>query len=158
MFVLLSLTMWLEEAEKNARNLCPQHDPTGALTLVATDLVWHEMPVNITNPADVLRGDSPQYRARLTCDLPAQHAANAAAAVVSIYKQELARYKDYTLAESALATALLASIGETNVILLKTTYPAIKTYALTLRQIVDTMIAKLREPLSRALTSLSVTT
>jgi hypothetical protein len=65
---------------------------------------------------------------------------------------------------STLATALLASIGETNVVLLKTTYPTVKTYALTPRQIVDTMIAKhgiptsddvskLREPLSRALTS-----
>jgi hypothetical protein len=163
-----NLEMWLKEAEKFARNLCPQHDPTGALTLVATDLVfWHEMPVNVTNPADVLRGDPPQYCARPTWNLPAQHAANVAAAVVSIYKQELARYKEYTLAESTLATALLASIGETNAVLLKTTYPAIKTYALTPRQIVDTMIAKhgirtsddvnkLREPLSRALTSLSV--
>ncbi len=74
--------------------------------------------------------------------------------------------KEYTQVESALATALLASIGETNAVLLKTTYPAIKTYALTPRQIVDIMIAKhgiptsddvnkLWEPLSRALTSLS---
>jgi hypothetical protein len=161
-----NLEMWLEEAEKVARNLCPQHDPTGVLTLVATDLVWHEMPVNVVNPAGVLQGDPPQYRARPTWDLPAQHAANAATAVVPIYKQKLARYKEYILAESALATALLASIGETNAVLLKTTYPAIKTYALTPREIVDTMIAKhdiptsddvhkLREPLSRALMSLS---
>ena len=161
-----NLEMWLEEAETVSRNLCPQHDPTGALTLVATDQVWNEMPVNLTNPVDVLNGQPPVYRARPTWNLPAQHANNAAAAVVSIYKQELARYTEYTLAESTLATALLASIGETNVVLLKTTYPAIKTYALTPRQIVDTMIAKhgiptsddvnkLREPLSRALTSLS---
>ena len=73
-----------------------QHDPTGALTLVATDQVWHEMPVNVTNPADVLNGQPPTYRARPTWDMPAQHAANAAAAVVSIYKQELARYTEYT--------------------------------------------------------------
>ena len=76
------------------------------------------------------------------------------------------RHTDYSMAESTLATALLASIGEINVVLLKTTFPAIKSYALTPRQIVDTMIAKhgiptsdditkLREPLSRALTSLS---
>ncbi len=39
--------------------------------------------------------------------MPAQHAGNAAAAVVAIYKQEVARYTDYTLAESGLATALL---------------------------------------------------
>ena len=29
-----NLETWLEEAETLARNLCPQHDPTGALTLV----------------------------------------------------------------------------------------------------------------------------
>ena len=161
-----TLEMWLEEAETAARNLCPQHDPTDALTLVATDVVWREMPGNIANPAGVLQGDPPQYRARPTWDLPAQHANNAAAAAVSIYKQELTRHSDYTLAESALARALLASLGETNVVLLKTTYPNVKTYALTPRQIADTMIAKhgiptsddvnkLREPLSRALTSLS---
>ncbi len=28
-----TIKMWLEEAETVARNLCPQHDPTGALTL-----------------------------------------------------------------------------------------------------------------------------
>ena len=121
-----TLEMWLEEAETVARNLCPQHDPTGALTLVASDVVWREMPGNIANPAGVLQGDPPQYRARPIWDLPAQHANNAAAAAVSIYKQELTRHSDYTLAESALARALLASLGETNVVLLKTTYPNIK--------------------------------
>ena len=162
-----NLGMWLEEAETVSRNLCPQHDPTGALTLVATDVVWKDFPVNLANRAQVLAGTHPPaYRARPTWDLPAQHANNAAAAVVSIYKQELVRHTDYSMAESALATALLASIGEINVVLLKTTFPAIKSYALTPRQIVDTMIAKhgiptsddvtkLREPLSRALTSLS---
>ena len=150
-----------------ARNLCPQHDPTGALTLVATDQVWNDIPVNLANRAQVLAGTHPPaYRARPTWDLPAQHGNAAAAAVVSIYKQELVRHTDYSMAESTLATALLASIGEINVVLLKTTFPAIKSYALTPRQIVDTMIAKhgiptsdditkLREPLSRALTSLS---
>jgi hypothetical protein len=73
------------------------------------------MPGNIANPAGVLQGDPPQYRARPTWDLPAQHANNAAAAAVSICKQELTRHSDYTLAESALARALLASLGETNV-------------------------------------------
>ena len=34
------LEPWLEEFETHARNLCAQHDPTGALTLVASDLVW----------------------------------------------------------------------------------------------------------------------
>jgi hypothetical protein len=106
-----NLEMWLEDAEKVARSLCFQQDPTGAITLAVTDLVWHIMPVNVTNPTDVLRGDPPQYRARPTWDLPAQHAVNAAATVVSIYKQELTHYKEYTLAKSALETVLLASIG-----------------------------------------------
>ena len=138
-----NLETWLEEAETLARNLCPQHDPTGALTLVATDQVWNDIPVNLTNRAQVLAGTHPPaYRARPTWDLPAQHGNAAAAAVVSIYKQELVRHTDYSMAESTLATALLASIGEINVVLLKTTFPAIKSYALTPRQIVDTMIAK----------------
>ncbi len=78
-------------------------------------------PLTSSTPS-VHQGGPPQYRARPTWDL----AANAAAGVVSIYKQELARYTEYTLAESALSTALLASIGDTNAVLLKTTYPAIK--------------------------------
>jgi len=57
-----TLEMWLEEAETVARNLCPQHDPTGALTLVATDLVWHEMPVNVVNPVG-----PPRWPASIPC-------------------------------------------------------------------------------------------
>ena len=33
------LEPWLEEFETHARNLCAPHDVTGALTLVASDLV-----------------------------------------------------------------------------------------------------------------------
>ena len=51
-----NLEMWLEEAETVSRNLCPQHDPTGALTLVATDQVWNDIPVNLANRAQVLAG------------------------------------------------------------------------------------------------------
>jgi hypothetical protein len=119
-----NLETWLEEAETLARNLCPQHDPTGALTLVATDVVWKDFPVNLANRAQVLAGTHPPaYRARPTWDLPAQHANNAAAAVVSIYKQELVRHTDYSMAESALATALLASIGEINVVFAQNDVP-----------------------------------
>ena len=49
-----NLEMWLEEVETVSRNLCPQHDPTGALTLVATDQVWNDIPVNLANRAQVL--------------------------------------------------------------------------------------------------------
>ncbi len=98
--------------------------------------------------------------------MPTQHANNAAAAVVSIYKAEAARFTDFSLASSSLSKALLASIGEANETYLKTVFPTQRTYMLTPREIVDTMIAKhgiatsddigkLHEPLHRALTSLS---
>ena len=70
------LEPWLEETETAAVNMCPQHDPTGALTLVASDTVWHQQPENLTNAAQVL--------ARPTWDMPTAHANNAASAVVSI--------------------------------------------------------------------------
>ncbi len=79
---------------------------------------------------------------------------------------EATRYADYSMASSTLNTALLASIGEQNRNHLKTTFPALKLYMLSPREIVDTMhakhgvatsddVSKLRDPLSRALTSLS---
>jgi hypothetical protein len=138
------LEAWLIETETIARNQCPQHDPTGTLTLVATDVVWQQMPVNLTNPIDVAAGQPAVYRARLTWDLQAMHPNNATAAVVSIYRQELQRNTDYAMAESALLTVLLllASIGDTNTDLLATAFPGIRPYALTLRQVVDLMTLK----------------
>jgi hypothetical protein len=50
---------WLEDVETQARHQCPQHDATGALTLVATNLVWAQLPDNITNAAQVLAGTQP---------------------------------------------------------------------------------------------------
>jgi hypothetical protein len=153
--------------ETIARNMCPQHDPIGALTLVATDVVWQQMPVNLTNPIDVAASQQAVYRAHPTWDLPAMmQQNNASAAVVSIYRLDLQRSRDYAIAESALLTLLLASIGDTNTDLLATDFPGIRPYALSSRQVVDLMtrkhgiatsddITKLREPLSLALTSLS---
>ena len=158
---------WLEDVETQARHQCPQHDVTGALCLVATDLVWAQLPENTTNAAQVLAGTHPPaIRARPTCDMPAAHANNAAAAVVSIYREEVARHRDFTMASSVLTTALLVSVGETNRNVLKTAFPTLKTYMLSPRQVIDTMTLKhgvatsddvsaLKEPLSRALTSLS---
>ena len=61
------LEAWLEEAETAAVNLCPQHDPTGALTLVATNVVWEQQLENLTNLAQVLADTHPAvYRARPT--------------------------------------------------------------------------------------------
>jgi hypothetical protein len=42
------LEPWLEEFETHARNLCAQHDATGAPTLVASDQVWNSIPANQT--------------------------------------------------------------------------------------------------------------
>ncbi len=75
---------------------------------------------------------------------------------------EATRHADYSMASSTLNTALLlASVGEKNRNHLKTTFPALKLYMLSPREIVDTMRAKhgvatsddvsrLRDPLSRA--------
>jgi hypothetical protein len=70
------------------------------------------VPGNITNATAVARGDPPQFRARPTWDMPAQHANNAAAAVVSIYREEATTHRDFLKASSALTTALLDSVGE----------------------------------------------
>jgi hypothetical protein len=48
-----SLEPWLEEIETHVRNLCAQHDVTGALTLVAADDVWNCFPANLGNAATV---------------------------------------------------------------------------------------------------------
>ena len=113
----------LEEFETHARNLCAQHDSTGALTLVASDLVWQSIPANQTSTVRTAAGHPP-FRSRPTRDQPQPHANNAAAAVVSLYKMEATRHADYSMASSTLNTALLASVGEKNRNHLKTTFPA----------------------------------
>ncbi len=45
---------WFEDVQAKARGLCIQWDLTGAITLVASDLVWNAVPDNITNLVDVL--------------------------------------------------------------------------------------------------------
>jgi hypothetical protein len=74
--------------------------------------------------------------------MPAAHPNKAAAAVVSIYKEEAARHRDFSMASSALTTALLVSVGETNRNLLNTAFPTLKTYMLSPRQVIDTMTLK----------------
>ena len=95
--------------------MCPQHHPTGALTLVASNAVWNQQPENLTNATQVLAGThADAYRARPTWNTPDAHVNNAASAVVSIYREEVIRHTDYTLASNALAKALLDSIGDKN--------------------------------------------
>jgi hypothetical protein len=77
----------------------------------------------------------------------------------------ISKNNDFSFASSTLNTAVLLSIGEVNQNILRTTFPALKPYMLTPRQIVDTMLAqrgvatgddvsKLRDPLSQTMTSL----
>ena len=161
-----NLEKWTENVETHARSMCAMHDVTGALSLVMTDEKWQRLPVNLTNPVDVANGQPAVYRARPAYDLPADHAGNAAAAVVNLHRMGVTRHNDFSFASSALTTALLASIGEANDDTLRTTFPDLAPYMLTPRQIVDTMLAKhgvatgddvskLLTPLSKPLTSLS---
>jgi hypothetical protein len=54
----------------------------------------------------------------------------------------MTKYNDFSLASSALNTALLVSIGDVNQNILWTTFPALKPYMLTPIQIVTTMLAQ----------------
>ncbi len=49
----------------------------------------------------------------------------------------MSKYNDFSLASSALNTALLASIGDVNQNILRTTFPALKPYMPTSTQIVS---------------------
>ena len=164
---LYTLPDWYNDVCSQARNLCAPHEPTGALTLVATDTTWNAYPGHITNIADVLaNGDPPQYLARPTWALPAAHAGNATAAVVSLYREELARNHAFVAATSTMAQALLTSIGPDNKTFLEAQFDPDPLYSLTPRQIVDSMMTehgttssedlkKLRAPLYEPLKALA---
>ena len=160
------LEAWTESVETHARSMCSIHDVTGALTLVMSDAKWDLMPINLTNPIDVAAGQAAVYRARPTYAAPAAHANNAASAVVNIHRLATARNTDFTYASSTLTTALLASIGDANTDVLRTTFPNYAPYMLTPMMIMATManqhgvttgddVTKLQSPLSQRLTSLS---
>jgi hypothetical protein len=135
-------------------NQCPQRDPTGALTLVATDVVREQQPKNFTNPAEVLAGaHAAVYRARPTWAMPTTHANNAPSATMSIYRQDFTRFN--ALASKALAKVLLDSTGEKNLVSLKALRPTLKIYSLTPRQIVDAMSDKHDIPQSEDIIKLS---
>jgi hypothetical protein len=79
------------------------------------------------------------------------HANNAASAGVSICRQDVTRRTDYTLTSKTLAKALLESIGDKNMVLLKPLHPTLKIYSLSPRQIVDAMVAKHGIPTSEGI-------
>jgi hypothetical protein len=68
------------------------------------------------------------------------HPANATAAVVSLYREELARNHAFAAATSAMAQALLTSIGPDNKTFLEAHFNPDPLYSLTPRQIVDAML------------------
>jgi hypothetical protein len=85
---------------------------------------------------------------------------------VNIHRLATARNTDFTYASSTLTTALLASIGDANTDVLRTTFPNYAPYMLTPMMIMETManqhgvttgddVTKLQSPLSQRLTSLS---
>jgi hypothetical protein len=61
---------WLEEFETHARNLCAQHDATGALTLVASDQVWRP---STSRPSDLGSTLTPRQQRCGRCSLPLQN-------------------------------------------------------------------------------------
>jgi hypothetical protein len=101
---------WYEEVIAKARGLCIQWDLTGAITLIASDVVWNAVPGNITNLADVLtRAAAPQYRARPDFDPPVSLDPAATAVELANWKLEMDMYFAYTLAQNRLSLALMAS-------------------------------------------------
>ncbi len=127
-----------------ARNLCAQHERTGALTLVARTDTWNSYPAHVTNAAQVAAGTHPPtYEARPTWDLP-----NAPAATAYLWCFPCTgtpwpgTTAAYAAATSTLAQALLASIGPDNTVSLETTFDPDPLYSLTPRQIVDAMFAE----------------
>jgi hypothetical protein len=137
------LPEWYKDVCKASSALLSHLDEAGGLFLVCTDATWHSFPGVLTNAADVLaNGDPPDYRARPDFPRPAAHAANAIAAVLSLYKQALDTRVSYTVAKAALTAALLASIGSDNETYLEATMHPVPVYSLSPRQIVDAMFIK----------------
>ena len=126
------LLEWYEDVCAPARGLCAAFDIAGALSLVAYPTEWNAYPGNLTNAAAVLaNGDPPDFRARPTFAQPADHPADAAAAVLAVHKRAMDKHYAYTMASSTLNVALLASIGLDNRVLLQAVYNPTPLYALT---------------------------
>ena len=163
------LLEWYEDVCAQARGLCAAFDIAGALSLVAYPTEWNAYPGNLTNAADVLaNGDPPNFRARPTFAQPADHPADAVAAVLvlAVHKRAMDKHYAYTMASSTLNVALLASVGLDNRVLLQAVYNPIPFYALTPLQIVEAMfaehgvlagtdLARLRAPLQEPLSALA---
>ncbi len=92
---------WYGDVCSQARNLCAQHERTGALTLVARDNTWNTYPGHVTNAVQVAAGTHPAtYEARPTWDLPNAPAATASNGAFSLYRDALARNHAYAVCSS----------------------------------------------------------
>jgi hypothetical protein len=81
---------WFEDVSAKARGLCVQWDPTGAITLIASDVVWNAIPGNIANLAQVLAGTHPPaYRSRPDYDPPTAIDKAATAVELSEWRMEI---------------------------------------------------------------------
>ena len=140
-----SLAEWFEDISAKARGLCVQWDRTGAITLIASDQGWNAIPGNIVNQAAVLaQGAAPQYRPRPDYDYDPPADLDPAATTVELatWRLEMDMHFAYTLAQNALALALLDSVGSANQASLKVEFHPTPLHFLTPRQIVASMFQK----------------
>jgi hypothetical protein len=136
---------WYEDVMAKSRGLCIQWDPTGAITLVAGDVVWNTVPGITSNLADVLaRAAALQYKARPDFDPPPALYPAATAVELANWKLEMDMHFAYTLAQTTLSLALMASVGPgpVNKNLLKVEYTPTPLHFLTPRQIINCMFNK----------------
>jgi hypothetical protein len=106
---------WFDDLSAKARGLCVQWDPTGAITLIATDEVWNAIPGNILNAAQVLAGThAPRHRVRPDFNPPVALDPAATPVELANWRLEMDMHFAYTLAQNALALALLDSVGAAN--------------------------------------------
>ena len=134
---------WFDDLSAKARGLCAQWNPTGAITLIATDAVWNAIPGNLVNAAQVLAGTHPpQYRARPDFDPPVALDPAATPVELANWRLEMDMHFAYTLAQNALSLALLDSVGPANKASLKVEFHPVPLHFLTPRQIVASMYLK----------------
>jgi hypothetical protein len=139
---------WYGDVCSQARNLCAQHERTGALTLVARTNTWNSY--HIPRPRDQrgasrCRNPPSNLRSPLHVGLAKRSRGNHTQRGVFPLpgrRPVLARNHAYAAATSTLAQALLTSIGPDNKVSLEATFDPDPLYLLTPRQIVDTMFAE----------------
>ena len=131
---------WHEDLCAKAYGLCPQWDITGAITLIADDAHWNAMPGHITTPA--APGHPAVYKARPDFTPPV--ALNPAATPVELvnWRLEMDMHFAYAMANKALATAILDSVGESNKAALKVAYHPRLLHFLTPLEMVTEMFRK----------------